>query len=88
MASGLPVVGIAQGGVTDYLTHEHNSLLCQDGDVEAFTQNLITLMENETLRGELARNALKTALSRDWNEIFEALLKDYRKVIENNAKPR
>ena len=85
MASGLPVVGINNGGVTDFLSHNHNALLSGDGDRAAFTRNLVVMMENGALRDELARNAVKTAFSRDWDGIFEALLEDYRTVIDRNA---
>jgi hypothetical protein len=43
------------------------------------------MMENETLRRVLSKNALKTALSRDWNEIFDELMNDYMAVIERKA---
>ena len=85
IASGLPVVGVANGGVTDFLTHKYNSLLSADGDKEAFTQNLISIMESQKLRNELSKNGIRTALSRDWDEIFDALLKDYRALIDRNA---
>ena len=85
MASGLPVAGIGSGGVTDFLEHGHNALLSADGDQEEFTQNLITIMESEALRRTLSKNGLKSALSRDWDEIFDALLEDYAAVIEENA---
>ena len=88
MASGLPVVGISSGGVTDFLAHRRNALLSEYGDQEAFTRNLILMMENETLRRVLSKNALKTALSRDWNEIFDALMNDYMAVIERKTIER
>jgi len=85
MASGLPVVGVASGGVTDFLEHCFNALLCEDGSNEAFTQNLISIMSNDTLRTGLSANGAKTASSRGWNEIFDALLYDYSDLIERKA---
>ena len=81
MASGLPVVSIANGGVTDFLTHNYNSLLSVDGDKNAFTKNLISIMESEMLRNELSKNAVSTALSRDWNGVFSSLLNDYSELL-------
>jgi len=82
MASGLPVVGVANGGVVDFLTHNYNSLLSGDGDENAFTENLISIMESEMLRNELSKNAVKTALSRDWDGIFNSLIEDYADLLE------
>ncbi|MCL1792129.1 MAG: glycosyltransferase family 1 protein [Peptococcaceae bacterium] len=85
MASGLAVAGISSGGVTDYLTHGENALLGPDEDSDALADNLTTLMTNQELRHILAYNARKTALSRDWNRIFDKLLSEYRIVIQENA---
>lgn len=85
MASGLPIVGINGGGVTEYLVHEHNSLLCANGDKDAFTDNLITMMQNEELRRTLSKNGLETACSRDWNGIFDGLMEEYTAVIDKNG---
>jgi glycosyltransferase involved in cell wall biosynthesis len=49
IASGLPVAGVASGGVTEFLFHGKNALLCADGDKKAFTENLISIMNNKTL---------------------------------------
>ena len=85
MASGLPVVGISNGGVTDFLEHNYNALLSGDRDKTTFTQNLITMMENKELRHKLSENAVQTAYLKDWDGIFNELLKDYQAVIDRNT---
>jgi len=82
MASGLPVVGINGGGVTDFLTHGFNAILSGENDQETFTQNLISIMEDKALRNTLSDNAVNTALLRDWDRIFDTLLEDYMSVIQ------
>ncbi|MDR2049780.1 MAG: glycosyltransferase family 1 protein [Treponema sp.] len=84
IASGLPVAGIAAGGVTEFLFHGKNALLCADGDQETFTKNLITIMETKTLRRELAENGRKFARSRSWDRIFDDLLAVYRGLVTDN----
>ncbi|MDR2210959.1 MAG: glycosyltransferase family 1 protein [Spirochaetaceae bacterium] len=86
MASGLPVAGVASGGVTDFLSHGNNALLCPQGSREAFLENLITLMTDPALRRGLAEGARKTALARDWNRVFEGLLNTYATVIEEQRR--
>jgi glycosyltransferase involved in cell wall biosynthesis len=86
MASGLPVAGVASGGVTDFLAHGNNALLCPEGSREAFLENLVTLMENTELRLALAENARKTALTRDWNRVFDGLINTYGEVIEEQRR--
>ncbi|MDR0586352.1 MAG: glycosyltransferase family 1 protein, partial [Treponema sp.] len=82
MASGLPVAGVAGGGVTDFLSHGNNALLSPEGSRETFLENLITLMEDPVLRLNLAEKARKTALARDWNRVFDGLLHTYTEVID------
>jgi len=85
MASGLPVVGINGGGVTDFLTHDFNALLSGENNQYTFTNNLISIMEDRILRNSLSENAVKTAISRKWDYIFDNLLKDYMEVIEKRT---
>ncbi|MDR0585547.1 MAG: glycosyltransferase family 1 protein [Treponema sp.] len=82
MASGLPVAGVSDGGVTEFLFHGKNALLCAGGDTRAFTGQLITIMNNGKLRRELAENGRKQALSRSWDIVFEDLLGVYGEIIK------
>jgi len=84
MASGLPVVAVAGGGVTDFLTHNNNALLCSPENQAAFAKNLVSVMENQNLRLRLSDNALKSALLRDWNSIFDGLVNVYTEAIEED----
>jgi glycosyltransferase involved in cell wall biosynthesis len=81
LASGLPVAGVASGGVTEFLSHGKNALLCASEDPAAFTENLIALMNNKELRRELAKNGRELALSRGWDRVFEDLLSVYAGLI-------
>jgi glycosyltransferase involved in cell wall biosynthesis len=81
IASGLPVAGIAAGGVTEFLSHGKNALLCADGDQRTFTENLIAIMENKILSRELAENGRRLARSRTWDRIFDDLLAVYRGLV-------
>jgi glycosyltransferase involved in cell wall biosynthesis len=86
MASGLPVAGVASGGVTDFLFHGYNALLSPQGSREAFLENLVTFMEDSALRLNLAEKARKSALARDWNSVFDGLLNTYTTVIEKQRQ--
>ncbi|MDR1908905.1 MAG: glycosyltransferase family 1 protein [Spirochaetaceae bacterium] len=84
MASGLPVAAIAGGGVLDFLSHGQNALLSADGDREAFTGALVTIMQDRKLRRALAERGRRTARSRAWDVIFDDLLGVYAGLIESN----
>jgi glycosyltransferase involved in cell wall biosynthesis len=83
MSSGLPVAGVASGGVTEFLSHGENALLCAGGDKKTFTENLIAIMENKSLRRKLAKKGRKLARDRAWERIFDDLFSVYAGLIED-----
>jgi glycosyltransferase involved in cell wall biosynthesis len=71
----------------EFLSHGKNALLCPDGDQKTFTENLIALMENKTLREALAEKGRSLARSRSWDTIFDGLLSVYRGLITDKPNP-
>jgi 1,2-diacylglycerol 3-alpha-glucosyltransferase len=60
MSQRLPVIGVARGGVLDYI-HEKNGILVPPGDSDLFAQAITKFLENPENVSERARNALETA---------------------------
>ena len=85
MASGLAVAGISSGGVTDYLVHGGNGLLSPNGDKDGFAYNLMIIMKNKELRRRLSSNALATAVSRDWDRVYDSLIAEHEAVVAEKA---
>ncbi|MCL2764994.1 MAG: glycosyltransferase family 1 protein [Treponema sp.] len=86
MASGLPVAAVGSGGVTDFLSHNYNSLLCAPDNQDFFINNLVSIMQNNKLRSQLSVNAKNSALFRDWNSIFAGLVNMYADTIKKNRQ--
>ncbi|MGD9388722.1 MAG: glycosyltransferase family 4 protein [Gammaproteobacteria bacterium] len=61
MARGRPVVGFDTGGITDWLEHEVNGLLCPAADVNALAAALERILHNDTLAARLSEGATRTA---------------------------
>lgn len=86
--AGLPVVAFASGGVPEALLPEVTGLLCEEGDVSAFSQALCTLMENNERREQMTEAAPKFVAekfdNRRQTEILETI---YDEVIamDNNG---
>lgn len=55
-AMGLPVVSTSVGGIPHLLRHEETGLLVADGDVQAMSDAIVRLVEDESLAGRLSRN--------------------------------
>lgn len=82
LASGLPVVAPARGGVTDSVIPGKTGILVPPRDPESFAQALIRILSDDPLRKELAAGARAFAETRSWASILDCLLRDYQDALE------
>ncbi len=78
MASGLPCLAAAAGGVVEYAKHGSNAWLVAPHSAEAIADGLNRLLADRDLRRVLAAGARRTACDRGWDNIFDSLLGQYR----------
>lgn len=78
MASGLPVVAVDAGGVTENLRHGMNGIACAPGDAPAMASGIQLLIKDEALRKTMAQNARQHALARSWEHSFDHLFEQFR----------
>lgn len=84
LASGLPVVAPARGGVTDIVRPGRTGELVRAGDAEAFAVAVLELLADEGQRLRMAAAARQEALGRRWPAVFEGLFADYREAIASH----
>lgn len=77
MASGVPVVGAAAGGVPSIVVDGETGLLFRPRDGGDFTAKVRTLVEDEELRQRLGRQARVSMATRGWGAATEALVERY-----------
>lgn len=82
-ASGLPVIGAAEGGALENVRDGVNGLLCAPGDSAAFAHAIAQLIERPGLRVDLSRRARAWAEERTWDAAFAQLLEGYREALAN-----
>jgi len=84
MASGLPVVAVAAGGVVDHLRDGVNGLSVSPAGlttmVDEMTQCMVRLVRDSSLRQTLAIEARRTAEVRSWRAELDRLEDSYREV--------
>jgi len=86
MAVGIPVVSTNVGGVPEVLDHEHTGLLVPPSDSDALAQACLVLIENPSLRQQMAKAAIKKvqayysidAMVDATSELYEELLEKAR----------
>ncbi len=87
-ASGLPVIGAAEGGVGDLILDGETGFLTIPRNHEDFALKMEALLTNESLRNEMAAGALDFALQKSWSQINHRLFQSYEKLIENHKTDR
>jgi glycosyltransferase involved in cell wall biosynthesis len=81
LASGLPVVAAAEGGVLENVRDGETGLLCTPGDPGSFAQQILKLVDQPSLRERLSRNARAWAERRTWERAFSPLVDGYREAV-------
>ena len=85
MASGLPVVGPAAGGLKDNIVDGYNGILSVPNEVESFYQGIRLLIEDNSKRIEMSKNARSFAETKSWDKVFEGLIESYKTVLNRNS---
>ncbi len=81
MASGLPVIGAKEGGVKNLIADKENGYLCRPNDLQDFVNKTTRLIEDESLRNQMAHHARLFALTQSWDAIFNDLILACQDVI-------
>ena len=78
LASGLPIVGTAVGGIPDLVEHGSNGLLVPPGDVSALAGAIRYLADDPELRTEMTlRNRAKAEATLEWAQVTRRYLSIY-----------
>ncbi len=81
LASGLPIVGSATGGIPDLVEHGSNGLLVSPGDVHALAGAIRYLADHPELRAEMAlRNRTKAEATLEWAQVTRRYLSIYEGI--------
>lgn len=81
LASGLPVVAPARGGVKDTVIPGETGYLFPPGEVDGLVEAALKLVEDDALRRRLGAQARTSALERSWDAVFARLFEDYAEII-------
>lgn len=86
MASGLPSLAVAAGGVQEFARDGQNALLVDPREGRSLTEGLSRLLRDAGLRTRLAEGGLATAAERNWDAIYDQLIADYAEVAARKRK--
>lgn len=85
MASGVPVVATRSQGPVDLIEDGMTGLLAQPRSPRSLSDCINTLLNSESLRESMARNASKKVREYEWDRCAERLERTYADVIESTC---
>jgi glycosyltransferase involved in cell wall biosynthesis len=88
MGSGLPSLVAASGGVLEFSQHGRNAWLVAPDSAKAIEEGLERLLTDSALRRRLADGGIATARERDWAQVYDRLVADYKEAVEGKGLTR
>lgn len=72
-SAGVPVIASLTGGIGKIITHNHNGLVFENGEVMPLYKNMESLLNNKNLRDKLIQNAYRDVGKYDWMQVANNL---------------
>ena len=82
-ASGLPLVAVDKGAVSEVCIDEENGYLCEPRSVSEIANAITTILTDEKLRKDFAKKSLEIAKEHDFEMTLDRFINIYKKVVEN-----
>jgi len=87
MACGTPVVGFGVGGIPDMVRHQVTGLLAEPEDVKGLHENIVSLLEDNDLRGTMSINCRDLVLREFTQEVQASrYLRVYEALLESGKR--
>jgi glycosyltransferase involved in cell wall biosynthesis len=84
MASGLPIIAVEAGALTELVKDRINGFLYTEGDIPTIVRHIQEIMLDDDLREKMSRMSLHFAREHDINKIVESFEKLYYHTVEEN----
>lgn len=85
MYFGLPVITSKNGGSLTLIENYENGIVIDDFNLETWTENIIRLLIDESLKNKIGNNAHKTIKEKfTWDALSDRYIKVYNKALKQN----
>lgn len=81
MACKCAVAGTNTGAISEIATDYKDCLISEPMDIKALSQNIIKLIENDSLRNDISKNAFDLASRFEWNKSVKKMEEFFRKIL-------
>lgn len=85
-ATGLPLVAVDAGAVSELCQNRKNGTLCRPGDTSAMARALVRILQDEKLRKKYSAASLEIAKQHDLNRTLARFIEIYQEAVELKGK--
>lgn len=85
-ASGLPLIAVNAGAVSEVCITGKNGFLCEPKNVEQISDSIYNILSNKELQKKYSKASLEIAAEHDLEKTIDKFLNIYAKVLNDNIK--
>ncbi len=82
-ATGLPLIAVDKGAVSEVCRDGENGYLCRPGDVIGISDAMLNILSDDKLRKKYSDNSIKIAREHDFENTLDKFINIYNKVIRD-----
>ncbi|MBR6505724.1 glycosyltransferase [Candidatus Saccharibacteria bacterium] len=81
-ASGLPLIAVDKGAVSEICVNNENGFLCEPGDIEGISQAMVKILSDDKLRAKFSKKSVEFASEHDFETTLDKFTNIYKRVIK------
>ena len=81
-ATGLPLVAVNAGAVSELCQNQRNGILCEPGDISGIANAIVIILSDKKLKSEYGKGSLEVAAKHDLNVTLSRFEEIYQTAIE------
>ena len=82
-ATGLPLIAVDKGAVSEVCLNNKNGFLCKPGDVDGIADAMKKILTDDELRKKFSQESIKISSEHDFEKTLDRFENIYRKVVKN-----
>lgn len=83
-ATGLPLIAVDKGAVSEVCITNKNGYLCEPGNVDEISKAMVKILSDQDLRKKFSEGSIKIASEHDFEKTLDKFLNIYQRVIDRN----
>lgn len=85
-ATGLPLIAVDAGAVSEICVNDENGFLCQPGNIDEMAEALRKILSDGELRAKFAEKSVELAREHDFEKTLDKFENIYKKVAEQSNR--